>query len=863
MTTPRWILPTVSGIAAVAMLIGGGLIGSTLAEHTTHHVASGTEFVPVIAPVSDGQGSAASDPAGPGTTAALSEVIANREVRVPATDPDALDPELLNLITTLSESADPVEELMVLDRDGDSDASGGEGASGGDDPCAPREGQSAEDCPEGLTSTVLPMLARPSFLFTARAFPPTQAEHLANPETGLVWCDGLTTSETSVPFGIVSSVPASFTLRYWPSAHPDQVTDAGVIETSARDTADFEESLATLSEPDRAPFLRHCLTLNDLEPNTTYTAVVSGIDFDYRVHAPMTVRFNSGGAPTHPGVRIIPVGENLLWVSALHPPDQRVDIRVVVRTPTTISDCGYLDAPSREALWPLTDTEVNASPDSQNFERAPETFTKKHIMTFAVPEGSTAQVCARWYEAGSDSTSWERVQPLFESAAVVQTPDRLVPKVLLNEVSSLTTTLESVDVSVSTERGRFCGSFTWTSTPSYPELPLWICDSTRNTGTASADSRGRFGDRGASNDLVLRITSSFRGTVDTERTAYIPAIDHGCRGVCLAPVDRSYRISLGTTERSAGLCGASFGTCTPPTEEVSAGTILVTVRWSQGSMNGRSDWNVTSTRDRAPEYVVPDEAQFDLTQRWRFSAPRYASHFATSGVGPYVTGQFRLDVDRPVDYTIRFTEGDSFSQALGCDNEGAPLVTGGHADGPTEVVMPGVCLGTLYFAEIEIVEADGRREVWSVNDPAHYWGAATIRNVPEIAAMLAVDLRASSLPYSVLSNYSFIVNGQGFASDETRSGLCLDTGELHYSEAREVRLGSTVEVSVTMRLRTAAAHSGDDCSDLGESDTKTVTAQVPLVDFYSHDGVTITAPDAYDLHLVLHATQPGGTVIGG
>src|SRR5690606_40659162 len=89
------------------------------------------------------------------------------------------------------------------------------------------------------------------------------------------------------------------------------------IESSASDIAGFQQALADGVDPFSVIGMpRHCLTLPGIEPDTVYTAVVSGVDVMDRVSEPHTLRFNSAGARVRPGAQITTMGENLVFVAA-------------------------------------------------------------------------------------------------------------------------------------------------------------------------------------------------------------------------------------------------------------------------------------------------------------------------------------------------------------------------------------------------------------------------------------------------------------------------------------------------------------------------------------------------------------------
>lgn len=848
MTTPRWLLPAVSCAAALALAITGAVVGSGFAPHGTANVPSGTETVAVIAPVSTGTEPEHNEPTSDDEPLPVSEAIAEREVLRPGTG--GLDPSMRDLLDALAAAPDPLFELMVLDGDAD-----GEGSPASDDPCAPRGGDTPADCPEGLHTTVLSLTHLRDFSAGGQAFPPTQEEFRAhgNPTGGSLWCDGPEPDADQVPFGILSTAPGTFAIRYWPSERPGEVTTRGGIETSDADRENFLDLVETAEDASELPLLQSCLLLDGLEADTAYTAIVSGTDVFDRVSTPHTLRFHTAGAPVHPGAQIVTIGANLVLVSALHPVDEVVTVRAVVAAPDAIPSC--TDLPPLGAGSQLSDVDVSADADAVNAQNAPPNFNHKRVVALAIPEGSTAIVCVRWFEAG-DATSWEREQPLFESSAVLQAPDRVLPSLDVTRISPYARGLDTLRVAVSSAEGNSCGTYRWSADETEP-LPARVCNGEWGLRLGGAqEGDGRLRDVGASGDLVVRMTTTFLTGESTETSVLIPSVDGGCRGACPLPEDAWYEVALGSVSQPTGLCGSAFGEdCTPPSRVVSAGTAQVRVSWSQGETNGRSDWNVTPTVDSAPGYVLPDAPQFDLLETWTFGEPVFPPGYGYVAPLTYVSGRFNLVVDRPVDYTVRFTTGAPGATAERCDGGGL-LEVSGHADREALVIMPGACLGGNYYGELELVDAEGNRAVWNLNDRPNFWASGFVW-VPTLTAAIRYDINAQTTSFSAIRHLSLSLDGYDSGAVDTRSGRCTRDGLVESHGSFTAELHFEVAMRFEIRLPGSGSWSADDCSrNLTDDETQVVTMSIPLADLFREEGVTITVPDAYNSRIVLHATRP-------
>ena len=166
----RYLLPLLSTIVAIVVAVGAVLIGMRFAAPQELAVPTGSEIVPVLEPVAVGD-TAPPTEADDGSYV-TSPAVAEREVRVPLEASTELEPGLVDLIDALTEAPDPAAALMVLDGEAETDESGVD-----DDPCAPRRGDPAADCPEGAGSTVLPIIGLSDFGVLGQAFPPTTEEY--------------------------------------------------------------------------------------------------------------------------------------------------------------------------------------------------------------------------------------------------------------------------------------------------------------------------------------------------------------------------------------------------------------------------------------------------------------------------------------------------------------------------------------------------------------------------------------------------------------------------------------------------------------------------------------------------------------
>jgi hypothetical protein len=796
-----WLKPLLTLVVALALGAGMLVLGTSFAPHQQVAVESGTETVPVVAPIAIGNEEPAAD--------AESEQLAEREVRLPGAVVDGLDPSVQALIDELAASADPTYDITVLDGESEGDDS-----SVGDDSCAPREGDPA-DCPDGIRSTILPLIHLRDFNAGVEMFPPGGVYgnllEVCDPET-------LNPTDGSIPVGIVATAPGAFNLEFWQTADSGAPHVEVSVNTPDDQRAAFETAVATAESVDDVPIMKFCLTVAGLEPNTAYTGVLTGLADDLRVMRPHTFRFNTTGDPVHPGLQLVPIGENLLFASALHPDDETVDIRAFVVDAGTLPSCALTTG----QIFPLTWADTTVDTDRLNALNVEATFRQQHSETFRVAPGATVVVCARWFEDGSDTTSWEREQSIYESSAIAQSPDRMVPTLTITDWHDGTASpLQGVQIEVATAEGVACGGTWWTpeDTSGATGESAIVCRP-GNVATSGIQLDGdRVWDLGFTGDLVVR------GQVDvesgfSESSILLPAVDAGCRGACVIPADRTYRMTM------AGV------------------TVDLVESWQPSGGNGQSAWNFTATFDDAPEFVRPDLPQLDTNEEWTFDTATPAR--------PYVAARYHLMVDRPVDYVIRLTQVPGVADAS-CAGTGV-LEVSGHTDSEATISMPGVCLGGFYYAEAVLTDADGVSASWGLVDRSSWWGRAGIVSAPLLPVTIRYTLDAYGHSFSRVNNLLLLLDSYDSEVVNGRGGLCSQDGIVEGSGAFDAELGAHPTVTFRIQLRDSGSWTADDCShDLSDEPAETTTVQIDMLDLYRPEGAVIHVDGRIDADIVLRA----------
>jgi hypothetical protein len=726
MSIPKWLLPVIAIVAAIAVGFAAFLVGGKFAPATpaSAFVPPATETAQVLAPVAvddgddgddesdDGENVGESEPgggSGTGDSADESPVVGEREVVVPEDDPAASDTELLRLIDLIGLSPDLLLGLIHLGA-GDRD----------DDPCAPRDGDPADGCPSGLGGVVLFDEHLPPLWMNAQAFPQTHAAlHDLRTAPALdpaLVCDIAQEDADEATLRIRATAPGTWTVRYWPTDDPAHESTAGPVSSSDAQIAAWGIESDDL---DHGFYIaEQCLRLPGLEINTPYTAVVSGVDTHGRVPPDFTFQFNSDGAPHHPELELQPVGQNLLLASAPHAADETVTTHAYLVPSGTAPTCSTAETDAT-TLNQLTAVDHVPLGDSDRLVlNVPAENTEKSVVSYRVPEGATLLVCARWFPGG-DAPTWESDQANYESSAIARTGDRNLPQLEFTSFTPRDDRTVDLQIRVATVEGTACSRIPWGSGDT---LPLTLCDASSNAGggaeTSETSDSVRLSDRGFSGDLVVRVDATFSSGETSETTYVLPAGSGSCVGVCPLPAATHWAI-------------ATIG-----------GTMNLTESWVTGLQNGgAAGWTITNVASGAVEGLTSLAPQIDRNADWEYSAP---------GFNANVGARIDIRVDRPVDWQFLTYTGTP-AAAMSCGAHPVPVQTSGRTDdGVIRIALPQVCLGGHYNGVLHLTDDAGHESVWGPPGMTStgFW-PASIMSVPTLDATIRyrVDAQSTSQSY--------------------------------------------------------------------------------------------------------------------
>lgn len=786
MIIPKWLLPVLSIVAALAVGVAATLIGMRFASTDVHTSASKTVTAPLYAPVVDGQKDSAQIGTHTGT--------------LPGTNGSPISGSRQQLINDVLHSSDPGETIRHETTGSSSDGSAtpapaASPAPAGDD-CSPSSGEPPAGCPDGIHGAIFASHMIPVPWMNALARPQATNANSSAPRCPVDATPG------HVTIGVASNVPADFTVTYWPTGDTAD-REVATFSTDAAQITAFNAYYAGSSTAG-APTEYSCKVLN-VDATTGYTSQVTATDSIGRDTPVVTLLFNGGGAPLHPELEAHTVGDNLLFASALHASDETVEIKAVQRT-TATADC---NGGNSFSFYARAD-DATVTTDYLNDHQLLPADTHRATYAFLVDEGTDFILCARWFAAGT-ATSWQRTTPLYESRQSMSSPDVLEPTVLLASVNPAPGT-GTVAISMNTSGGAICGpNYTWTRTAGSTgglTLPIDLCSVGTFGGARSNSDLSRFWDLGT-DDMVhyqfgVSSTNGLSGgTADGYIQLHVP-----CVGDCRVPADEPYHLSL--------LDGDTRAT---------DGHINLVVHYRQGNHNGAAAWVVGSVQGLSPTYVPPVAPAFDTDAR---VVP-----------GPVIVGSLsstatlHITSDRPVTYSVDIYEADGVGTTT-CLRPGATYPITGHLAAPGDVYLPDLCLGTYYGVDVTLTDAQGHRSVWGSRgiDPNGWWPGGDVFFTPSYHGTLRYDFRANG-PGGVIKYIDVSVAGATIVGPHgALNNTCRGDGLFNQqTPPASVALPEQVfvEVKYTIESRYTTSTATSDCQPYRTGDPyRVVDDLVPL-----------------------------------
>jgi len=798
MTIPKWLLPVIAIVAALAVGVAAALVGARFASTQVSAHPGTQKSVPMIAPVAGGQKS--------------SPIVGSTLISEPGTaGGDPISSSQRALIDAVISSPNPGHTIDVITggAGADSGTPAGEAPSTGatsDDPCSPTDGSAPPSgCPSGITG-IIP-IDNPVPLSFVNPFPfPARIGHVFDATCG-------TTAPAAgiVPVGIASGAPVDATLAFWPTSNP---SDRHTVDysTSSADRAAFARAEGTARTPLQLPEQLGCPLLH-VDPATAYTGLLTGFDSLMRPIPPTTFLFNSSGTPVHPELETHTIGGNLLFLSALHQPGERVEFHVI-NADTPSPTCDSQAIPGLTAVS-VQDTTVSA--DDLNAANVDLGNTVRTTVAYLVLQGSNMMLCARWFPQVGHS--WDRSRATWQSLQFAESPATLSPNLNLDSITG--PGLTGVTVSVSSGAGTSCGNpVTWN--PADPErvdsrqMPVSMCFP-EIYGGAHADG-SRFWDTGLDPNLVVSISGrTSHGTIDVTRA--IAAGTPPCSGSCPAPAPAPFVIPIGDGGANAHL----------------------TLSYTGGAINGHasSTWVLGGVDGTLPSNPAPDAPQLDTDQ----AVTAINQHGVTSGITFAAIINVPITADRPVDYSIHLVQQGGFTT---CVRPGGVLTVTGHLNSASSISIPNMCLDTRYEVQLTLTDAAGHRSIWgqATGDPAHFWGDHSLVTTPTLTGTLHYDFKPRD--GGRMDWAGVTIAGQAIPQISTDfGGFCRQDG-LYESQGNvpNFRIGQVIDAEVRYAVSALPYGANGPCTLRSETTDEVRDDQATTIDqlLTSPDGVVLTDP---------------------
>lgn len=816
MTIPKWLLPVISIVAAIAVAASAVLIGMHFASPSDTTVAAPTVVAPVLGPVDPSVAlSAVADKDG---NLSSSPVLGSRTVTAPGTFPVGTVP---------SDIAQQVADLAAADNPGDPTDPAllpADNPAPVGDPCSPADGSDPPaGCPGGLHSVILHDIALPPLTVGVGS-------------TTRQVCGSYDPSDTTSLFlEVVTNAPASTVVTWQQDGSPAHTLT--VSSTDAVNTR-WQSDLAGADSINSWIWVRTCLPIHGVDPYLSTRITMAATDFQGR-RATKTQTWQASQQPGRPRTDIIPVGNSTVFVSAPFRPQDEVRIRAFTVQDEAIPNCDNATeiTGSLRVVSPL-ETHV-VSRDSLTAAHYDTSFTKRTSTAFAVPAQTRIMVCVRWYAEGR--AAWDQDTPSYQDELILAAPAVVSPVVTLEAVSlSRSFAANSIQITGSTEDGIDCGS-NWTGPEANGSLfthvnSYVVCDFGSLLGRQDAD--------GALN-VVTHVPTDHGVAVMSN---LLPIQLAPCADGCAART-RTFDVPLSTFVRPTALCS---GDC-PTNTGQSIGTARVTARWPAQAAGGTPGWYFGEHVEGVADMTPPDFPRMDDTVSIALGA--------VDTVNRSQSASFHIRTDRPSSYRVDLNSG-------GCIRPGgADSYTSSVAATDATVNLRGLCLGTGYRVTVTLSDAAGHTSVYALGSSEHFWLGGqffTESSASSITAELSVSKAGAPLVYvrtiqlDLDNQRSTIHVIPGYDCYNGAITPSRRAGDFHFSENIPIAVYVAFSLGTDPQVTDIAADGSTQCRPVSLDQTRiNFTGAVTLDQIAAGATVRMTDPTTgYVATLTLHNYHP-------
>ena len=702
------------------------------------------------------------------------------------------------------EMAVGVADASSTDGSGSSESPEGTPEPTADDPCSTTDGSTPEGCPDGLHSAIFALTAAPEFEIELYPF---------SPECGTEPLPDRSTLQVRVPMLVDPTTPEPF--DFWLERVGEVVGGFGLRDVATEPAANAAWEAARVADvpAESLPDLAFCVIVPGVQKDSVYRVTAANSSATARV------TFNTGGIPAPQGLQIRTFGGNGLLAYVDHPVVEQVGIRAY--TGVTVGTATCDDTQGLTDLSNVTGEDVVIGRDEMLRDNDPEGFDHRHAVGFIIPAGSTVLVCAKWYSPG-DSPSWELITPLRTDAAVVESPDAILPEIRAQAINGYDYPgAASVVVSAETVEGSGCGLRTVTlyRGPNFEPDGTWalLC-AIVGTGAATTHGPGEswsLREAGFTGDIAIHTTVNGEDGTTRSETRVLPTSANRPR-YC----DESAR-NCGTDSYLVEIPGY-------PHSEPGDGLYAIGVTWVEVGTSGLSSWRVTSTAFEVPEQPGDPSAAAPLLDTFERIRP------ALDGVSNGVAADMTLRVNTPADYEVHLTglRGDT-----PCVLGGAPLTASGHVDDVTDIHIPGMCYGEQYWASITLTNEHGTT-VWGYDNPGSGW-RANLMTTPRLTVDVEYTATLAVPTGQAVTDFDLQIDRQELDPTHRLASGCVAT-PITNAGTTTMQLGSNARLHIQYQLHPLVSGSGcsvppGDTTPMGD-----VYMTLPLADILAN-------PDGYHI----------------
>ena len=746
MNLPRWVIPVVATVVAIAVGVTATLLAVRFAPPETARATAETIQVPVRAPVDDGI--TLEELVAAGDQIPVSPTLGRHDVVDPDSVPEGAVPEeLADLLDELDAADDPADAFPPA-------AAAAPGRPAGD-PCA----DSDTDCPEGAPGTIMTLDGD---------LPPLQ-----------VWSTGGNNAECSVAdepgsvrFWARANAPVTFTMRVSQGEPRRQIVET----TDEQIDRWVEESLAGPA------WIEYCIEIADLIGDRSVIVYLDATDeLGRRATRALTLIVSDGLAI--PPTRVYPIGDSTVFVSAPHSAENTMNITVMSGDRETEPLCPY-DPAARGGSLPTVrppSTEVVSADYLESRSYEPE-YSRRTNATFAVPANTPLIVCVGWFPRTDSRPSYDRSTPLRVSEYRMTSPDVVAPVV---SVSELVLTERVADGAVrlrgSTENGQSCGS--WSAPPFRSSSSNVLCDFGSLLG--STDAGGSL--------LVTTEVDRPEGEAINRvllDVGLLSCVD-GCSGRT-----RSFDVELSKSIRPSGICTDD---CSVGSGEV-VGVARLRATWPASTAGTGEGWVLGAWREGSPVAPRDPSPQLDTTSEFVVVSSGFLADRAFSASAA-------VRADRPVTVVAELLSNDGL---LGpCTRPGGTTRWESSSLSTTHTVeFAGLCLGTFYSVLMTLTAEDGSSRSYSAAAPTaarYFWPRASFSTPADRVPVVVDDVRLSvgePTRVVVLNSVRVFVGGTDVRMLRAAPEQNCWVGDVHglRSGLSTIGLGERIPVRVTMRI---------------------------------------------------------------